>query len=164
MPVQEKKFIYLYYSGILFYLRLSERGGDAFCCPKSVFNHMKRIPVDLEYIFKASPAILYKFLTTPACLVRWFCDSVDINNEIYTFSWDGSEENAEVIDDIEEERIRFRWDGAPRYEYLEFRMYLSPVTEETVLEITDFANEKEVDDLKRLWDSQIKNLRQETGG
>ena len=128
------------------------------------FLHMKRIPVDLEYIFKASPAILYKFLTTPACLVRWFCDGVDINNEIYTFSWDGSEENAEVIDDIEEERIRFRWDGAPRYEYLEFRMYLSPVTEETVLEITDFANEKEVDDLKRLWDSQIKNLRQETGG
>ena len=164
MPVQEKKFIYLYYSGILFYLRLSERGGDPFSCPQSVFNHMKRIPVDLEYIFKASPAILYKFLTTPACLVRWFCDSVDINNEIYTFSWDGSEENAEVIDDIEEERIRFRWDGAPRYEYLEFRMYLSPVTEETVLEITDFANEKEVDDLKRLWDSQIKNLRQETGG
>jgi uncharacterized protein YndB with AHSA1/START domain len=125
---------------------------------------MKRIPVDLEYIFKASPAILYKFLTTPACLVRWFCDGVDINGDVYTFSWDGSEENAEVVDDIEEERLRFKWEGAPRHEYLEFRMYLSPVTEETVLEITDFTNEKEVDDLKRLWDSQIKNLRQETGG
>jgi len=47
---------------------------------------MKRIPVDLEYIFKASPAILYKFLTTPACLVRWFCDGVDINADVYTFS------------------------------------------------------------------------------
>ncbi len=66
---------------------------------------MKRIPVDLEYIFKASPAILYKFLTTPACLVRWFCDGVDINNDVYTFSWDGAEENAEVVDDIEEERL-----------------------------------------------------------
>lgn len=128
------------------------------------FKLMKRIPVDLEYIFKASPAILYKFLTTPACLVRWFCDGVDINGDVYTFSWDGSEENAEVVDDIEEERLRFKWEGAPRHEYLEFRMYLSPVTEETVLEITDFSNEKEVDDLKRLWDSQIKNLRQETGG
>ena len=65
------------------------------------FKLMKRIPVDLEYIFKASPAILYKFLTTPACLVRWFCDGVDINGDVYTFSWDGSEENAEVVDDIE---------------------------------------------------------------
>ena len=61
-------------------------------------------------------------------------------------------------------KLFFVMEGAPRHEYLEFRMYLSPVTEETVLEITDFTNEKEVDDLKRLWDSQIKNLRQETGG
>jgi hypothetical protein len=35
---------------------------------------------------------------------------------------------------------------------------ISPVTEETVLEITDFANEKEISDLKKLWDAQIKNL------
>lgn len=125
---------------------------------------MKRIPVDLEYIFKASPAILYKFLTTPACLVRWFCDGVDINGDIYTFTWNGSDEDAEVVDDIEEERIRFVWEDADEGEYLEFRMYRSPVTEETVLEITDFTDEKEVEDLRRLWDSQIKNLRQETGG
>lgn len=125
---------------------------------------MKRIPVDLEYIFKASPAILYKFLTTPACLVRWFCDGVDINGDIYTFTWNGSDEDAEVVDDIEEEKIRFVWEDADEGEYLEFRMYRSPVTEETVLEITDWTEEKEVDDLRRLWDSQIKNLRQETGG
>ncbi len=125
---------------------------------------MKRIPVDFEYIFKASPAILYKFITTPACLVRWFCDHVDINGDQYTFSWNGNDETAELVDDIEEERVRFRWEGAPRPEYLEFRMYLSPVTEETVLEITDWSYEKETDDLKRLWDSQIKKLRQETGG
>lgn len=125
---------------------------------------MKRVPVDLEYIFKASPSILYTFLTTPACLVRWFCDKVDITGDVYTFTWSGNDEMAELVDDIEEERVRFRWDGAPRFEYLEFRMYLSPVTEETVLEITDFVNEKEKEDLKRFWDSQIKKLRQETGG
>jgi len=125
---------------------------------------MKRIPVDLEYIFKASPAILYTFLTTPACLVRWFCDKVDITGDVYTFTWSGNDELAELVDDIEEERVRFRWEGAPRFEYLEFRMYLSPVTEETVLEITDFTTDKEKDDLRRFWDSQIKKLRQETGG
>ncbi len=160
----KKSSIGLFYSGILFYLRRPATMNRIDEAPKAGLIIMKRIPVDLEYIFKASPAILYKFLTTPACLVRWFCDGVDINNEIYTFSWDGSEENAEVVDDIEEERLRFRWEGSPRYEYLEFRMYLSPVTEETVLEITDFSGEKEVEDLRRLWDTQIKKLRQETGG
>ncbi len=163
MPPQEKKFNSLIYSGILFYLRRPSISGQTWDEAHPPIS-MKRIPVDLEYIFKASPAILYKFLTTPACLVRWFCDGVDINNDIYTFTWNGSDENAEVVDDIEEERLRFRWEGSPRFEYLEFRMYLSPVTEETVLEITDFTGEKEIDDLKRLWDSQIKKLRQETGG
>ncbi|MFZ1786900.1 MAG: START-like domain-containing protein, partial [Saprospiraceae bacterium] len=40
---------------------------------------MRREKIDLEFIFKASPAIVYQFLTQPACLVRWFCDAVDIN-------------------------------------------------------------------------------------
>jgi NTP pyrophosphatase (non-canonical NTP hydrolase) len=75
-----------------------------------------------------------------------------------------SSEDAEMIDDIEEERVRFHWLDAPKHEYLEFRIYLSRVTEETVLEITDFATEKEKDDLKTLWDNQIKKLRHETGG
>ena len=164
MPGCEKKFnrFDIFRNSVLFTPSCNEDGIKSEASNQDLC--MKRIPVDLEYIFKASPAILYKFLTTPACLVRWFCDGVDINNDVYTFTWDGSDENAEVVDDIEEERLRFRWEGAPRYEYLEFRMYLSPVTEETVLEITDFTGEKEIEDLRRLWDSQIKKLRQETGG
>lgn len=125
---------------------------------------MKRVPVDLEYIFKASPAILYKFVTTAECLVRWFSDKVDITGDQYIFSWGDNDEYAELVDDIEEERVRFHWDGSPRFEYLEFRMYLSPVTEETVFEITDFSVDKEKEDLRKFWDSQIKKLRQETGG
>ncbi len=126
---------------------------------------MSRVSIDLEFIFRASPAILYKFLTAPACLIRWFCDGVDINKETYSFEWQGYVEDAEMIDDIEEERIRFRWlDAEDSSEYFEFRMYKSPITEETVLEITDFCDEDEVDDQKLLWESQIAKLRKETGG
>ena len=127
-------------------------------------NGMKRVEFEMEFIFKASPGIIYKFLTTPSCLIRWFCDTVDIDDDEYTFGWDGSEELAELIDDIEEERLRFHWEDADDGEYLEFRMYKSPVTNETVLEITDFADEDEVEDQKLLWESQIKVLRQECGG
>ena len=126
---------------------------------------MKRVSLDLEFLFRASPAILYQFLTTPSCLIRWFCDKVDIQGEVYTFEWSGSEEVAEMIDDIEEERVRFRWEDADdENEYLEFRMSRSPVTGETILEITDFCDEDEIEDQKALWESQIKILRQETGG
>ena len=98
---------------------------------------MTRIPIEMEFIFRASPTILYKFLTNPSCLIRWFCDGVDIEEDRYTFSWDGAEEYAELVDDIEDERLRFVWEEADEGEYLEFRMQKSPVTGETVLEITD---------------------------
>jgi uncharacterized protein YndB with AHSA1/START domain len=127
-------------------------------------NNMKRVYFDMEFIFRASPTILYQFLTTPACLTRWFCDSVDIQEDIYTFGWQGYTEVAGIIDDIEDERLRFQWHDAPLNEYLEFRMYKSPVTDETVLEITDFADAGEVDDQRLFWESQMKTLRQETGG
>jgi len=125
---------------------------------------MKRVSFDIEFIFKASPAILYQFLTTPSCLVRWFCDGVDITGDTFTFTWQGADEEAEMIDDIEEERVRFKWDDSPDEEYLEFRMYKSDVTNETILEITDFCDEDEVNEQKELWSSQVKNLRIECGG
>jgi uncharacterized protein YndB with AHSA1/START domain len=125
---------------------------------------MKRVKFDLEFIFRASPTILYKFITTPSCLIRWFCDEVDIQGETFTFEWSGAEEIAEMIDDIEDERVRFHWEDSDDEEYLEFRFSRSPVTGETILEITDYCDEDEVDDQKQLWESQIKVLRQETGG
>ncbi len=125
---------------------------------------MKRVKFDLEFIFRASPTILYKFITTPSCLIRWFCDEVDIQGDIYTFSWSGADEVAEMIDDIEDERVRFHWEDADDDEYLEFRFTRSPVTGETIFEITDYSDEDEVEDQKQLWESQIKVLRQETGG
>ena len=125
---------------------------------------MKRVSFEMEFIFRASPAILYGFLTTPATLVRWFCDGVDINTDVYTFTWDGADENATMVDDIQEERVRFKWEDAEEDEYLEFRMYKSGVTNETVLEITDFCDDDEVESQKDLWETQMKVLRMECGG
>lgn len=126
---------------------------------------MDRVKLELEYIFKASPTILYQFITTPACLVRWFCDEVDINSEEYSFVWEGAEEIAEMVDDIEDERVRFKWEDADdEEEYLEFKMYKSDVTNETILEITDYCDSDEVDSTSDLWDRQIKKFKQECGG
>lgn len=126
---------------------------------------MKRVQVNLEFIFRASPTILYRFLTTPSTLIRWFCDEVDITGEVYTFVWEGSEEVANLVDDIEDERLRFKWEDADDpEEYLEYRMSKSPVTGETVLEIVDYCDEDEVSDTRQLWTAQMKQLKQETGG
>lgn len=126
---------------------------------------MERVSFDVEFLFRASPTILYKFFTGPAAIIRWFCDEVDIEGETYRFTWDDSDEFAEMIDDIEDERVRFRWEDAESDdEYWEIRFSKSEVTGETILEITDFCDADEVDDQRQLWESQIKKLRMATGG
>lgn len=125
---------------------------------------MKRVPIDLEFLFRASPAMLYKFLTTPACLVRWFCDEVEINNSEYIFIWEGAEEGAQLVEDSEDECVKFEMDEYEDDEYMQFRLSKSPVTNETIMEIRDFCDEDEVEDQKQLWESQIERLRREVGG
>ena len=55
-------------------------------------------------------------------------------------------ETAEMIDDIEDERIRFQWEEEDDEEYFEIRMAKSPVTGETILEITDFCDDGDQDE------------------
>lgn len=125
---------------------------------------MERVKFTMEFLFRASPTILYQFLTTPACLIRWFCDDVDIEGETYTFIWNGSVEVAELVIDIEEELLKFQWVDAPsEEEYLEFKIYKSPITGETILELTDFCDKDDLEDQKQYWESQLEKLRIESG-
>jgi len=125
---------------------------------------MDRVKFTMEFLFRASPTILYQFLTTPACLIRWFCDDVDIEGETYTFIWNGSVEVAELVIDIEEELLKFQWVDAPsEEEYLEFKIYKSPITGETILELTDFCDKDDLEDQKQYWESQLEKLRIESG-
>lgn len=125
---------------------------------------MERVKHSVEHIFRASPTILYKFFTTPSCLIRWFCDEVDIQDETFTFVWNGAEELADLVEDIEDELVRFRWQEEDDEEFLEFKMSRSPVTNETILVITEYCDEDEVQDQQQYWENQMKLLRQETGG
>lgn len=126
---------------------------------------MSRKKITLEFILKASPSLLYQFFTSPSELVRWFCDDIEVVGEtLYTFSWSGYPEMARLTEDIEEELVHFEWlDEDREGEYLEFKIYQSPVTSETILEITDFCDDDEEQEQKDLWAAQIKVLKKETG-
>lgn len=126
---------------------------------------MERVNFTNEYLFRASPTILYQFLTAPACLIRWFCDEVDIDGKTFSFFWEGSEEVAEPVMDVEDELLRFKWEEAEDdNEFLEYKIQRSPVTGETILEVTDFCDDDEVEDQKAFWDNQINKLKVSIGG
>lgn len=126
---------------------------------------MDRTSFTQEFLFRASPTIVYRFLTTPDCLIRWFCDECKIIDDKYIFEWDGSEEVAFIIDDIEDEQLKLEWEEFEgEGEYLDFKMGRSEVTGETILEITAFCDEDEVEQEQQFWATQMKELARATGG
>lgn len=118
----------------------------------------KKVLYTLEYPVRCSPAILYEFLLSPAGLQEWFADKVDEKDGVYTFSWNGSEDEAELLETEEEKFVRFRWTHAPKDEYFEFRIDKSEVTNQTILVIKDFADKKDIKDQSQLWGYQVKDL------
>jgi uncharacterized protein YndB with AHSA1/START domain len=112
----------------------------------------------LEYPVRCSPAILYEFLSTPAGLQEWFADKVDERDRVFSFTWNGAIDRAEVLETEEEKFIRFHWLNAPSNEFFEFAIEKSEVTNLTILVIKDFAEKRELADQKRLWDFQVNDL------
>jgi uncharacterized protein YndB with AHSA1/START domain len=112
----------------------------------------------LEFPVRCSPSILYEFLSTPAGLQEWFADKVDERDNVFSFSWNGTTDKAEVTEHEQEKFIRFHWAHQPKEEYFEFRIEKSEVTNQTILIIKDFAEKGEVKDQSQLWDYQVKDL------
>jgi START-like superfamily domain len=112
----------------------------------------------LEFPVRCSPVILYDFLASPAGLQEWFADRVDDRDNIFSFTWNGTIEKAEVLEKEQDKFIRFHWLHAPKEEFFEFKIEKSEVTNQTILVIKDFAEKKEIKDQTRLWDYQVKEL------
>ena len=118
----------------------------------------KKQQFTLEYPVRCSPSILYEFLSTPAGLQEWFADKVDERDNVFSFSWNGSIDKAEVLESEENRFIKFHWMHAPKEEYFEFSIEKSEVTNQTILLVKDFAEKKEIKDQSQLWNSQLKDL------
>ena len=112
----------------------------------------------LEFPVRCSPSILYEFLSTPAGLGEWFADKVDEWENVFSFSWNGSDEKAAVIDKEQDKFIRFRWLTSAKDEYFEFRIEKAEISNQTILVIKDFAEKGEIKDQSRLWEYQVKEL------
>ena len=118
----------------------------------------KKVLYTLEYPVRCSPGILYEFLSTPAGLQEWFADKVDERDGTFSFSWNGTEDKAVLVDKEADKYIRFHWTHAHKDEYFEFSIDRSEVTNQTILVVKDFAEKKDIKDQSQLWEYQVKEL------
>lgn len=123
----------------------------------------KKIMYSLEFPVRCSPTILFEFLSTPVGLQEWFADKVNQKDNVFSFTWNGSTETATILEQLENEFIRYRWNHGSTDEFFEFGIEQSPVTSETILRITDFAEKNDMKDQERLWTSQVNDLKHRLG-
>ncbi|MFC2104553.1 START-like domain-containing protein [Bacteroidota bacterium] len=118
---------------------------------------------ELEYSINSSPKILYARLSTPGGLSEWFADDINIQGNVYTFIWEGTEQNAELVTKKDNCMVRFKWLDNEDESYFEFKIRQDELTSEVALVITDFAEDDEKDDSIDLWNTQIAELKHALG-
>lgn len=125
-----------------------------------------KVKYEMEFVIRASPNLLYQYMATPSGMSEWFADNVNSRGELYTFIWDGTEEQAKLVNKKSNERIRFRWledeeDGEDYF--FELRIQVDEITKDVSLIITDYAEDDEVDEGKMFWENQISELKHVIG-
>ena len=121
---------------------------------------------ELEFLFKTLPRILENMIATPSGLSEWFADDVNVDDDIYSFEWDGNVEKARMINHKVHTKIRFRWLADEEEDldtYFEISYLVDPMTSSVAVIITDFAYPEDRESSILLWDQQIHTLKRLLG-
>tara|TARA_B100001250_G_scaffold319877_1_gene282725 strand:- start:18 stop:392 length:375 start_codon:yes stop_codon:yes gene_type:complete len=122
------------------------------------------IKYTLEFQIKSSVSVLFNAVSTPDGLSEWFANNVNWKGNVYTFIWDDSEEEAELLKKVNNQLIRFRWLNEDDDTFFEFKIEVDPVTNDVTLFVTDFAeDEEEKENGSKLWEAQVYALMKRIG-
>ena len=127
---------------------------------------MGKEKIKMEYMLKGGTGnTIWNIISTPSGLETWFADKVTAEEKVFTFQWGKIEKRqAELISSRTNNFVRFRWqDDEDRKSYFELKIVFNELTEDLMLEVTDWAEADEIDDLKDLWDSDIEKLKRVSG-
>jgi len=124
-----------------------------------------------EYPLSAkSPKIVWDMISNAAGLQKWIADKVIENGDEMTFTWGHpwTERDTKVSKVLELEKfshIKMKWDYQEddANAYWEMRIGQSEVTGHLVLEITDYADAEDLDDLSGIWDDNLVRLHRVSG-
>lgn len=126
----------------------------------------EREKYEMDFLLKTSIKSLDNMVSTPSGLSEWFADDVNIKDDVYTFIWDGSEEEARLLSKKNNAKVRWQWiedEDEGLDTYFELRYEIDPMTKFVVLTLTSFAEPDEVEESRFLWEGQIGQLKRKLG-
>ncbi|ASB48149.1 MULTISPECIES: START-like domain-containing protein [Marinilabiliaceae] len=124
----------------------------------------QREKIELEYMLKTSPAILFNRLSTPSGLSEWFADDVSVKGKEFIFIWGESHQSAEQTLRKENKLVRYTWlDDEMDGSWFEFQINVDELTGDVALVVIDHVEPEEVEDSKELWNQQVDVLKHGLG-
>jgi uncharacterized protein YndB with AHSA1/START domain len=121
-----------------------------------------------EFELRASPKVLFPYVSTPSGLQQWFASRVNTKEDhTFDFIWDGESHLAKVSSLRLNKSVKFEFlntgEGDRDLSYVEFKLEVSDLTQSTFLKITDYSSNHDTDDLASLWKGLIESLKDIVG-
>ena len=121
---------------------------------------------ELEFLLKTSIRVLDNMIGSPSGLSEWFADDVTVRDDIYSFEWDGSSEEARLVQKKMNSKMKFKWledeENGDDY-YFEINFEVDSMTSAVSLKVIDFSEADEIESSKMLWEQQINDLKRIIG-
>ena len=120
---------------------------------------MERIQQELEFPLKASPVIIYDYLSNTSNLTQWFCDDLKAKSkDTYIFMWEGEERVATIEKKVRGKLVRWSWNDAPKGEFVQIEVIKDDMTGDVLVRVTDFCDADEAESNIELWEADIEHL------
>lgn len=111
-------------------------------------------------MMSAPTPLLWQYISTPLGLSQWFADDVKQDGRKFIFTWNGVPQEADLLSMRNSLSVKFHWvDDGDEKTFFELKIVVSELTDNKNLIVTDFADKDEVDEMTKLWNQSIDNLR-----
>ncbi|OIN60895.1 START-like domain-containing protein [Arsenicibacter rosenii] len=129
---------------------------------------MEKFKFVTEYEFRASPKMLFPYISTASGLSQWFAAKVNtLSDQKYDFQWDNESHIAKQVSLRQNKSVRFEFletsESGHDNNYVDFRIDQSELTQSTFLRITDYSTNLDEEELKDLWDGLLDKLKEIVG-
>jgi uncharacterized protein YndB with AHSA1/START domain len=118
----------------------------------------------LEIEIKASPKVIFPYISTASGLQQWFCEKAILNGpQLIDLMWDGDSHPARIATQRLNKSIKY--DFIPTdpenkdHNYLEFRIETSELTQATYLKVIDYSENQDNQELTEIWEEFIYKLK-----
>ena len=123
---------------------------------------------EFEYEVKASPKVLYPYISTASGLQQWFAEKVTVkNSDIFNFFWDDENHVATLTHSKPNKLVKFEFNKPEKgnaLAYIEIKLDVSELTNATYLKVFDSASTfKSDEDATELWDYLTDKLKEIVG-